>query len=80
MRSGTPGREVDDGEAQVDETTRPVHQHTFVVGSWGLSRRRARVADKVILHLMEWDGATALARLEGMFAFALYARQRRDSR
>ncbi len=33
---------------------------------------------EVILHLMEWGGVTALERLEGMFAFALYDRVRRQ--
>jgi asparagine synthase (glutamine-hydrolysing) len=33
---------------------------------------------EVILHLMESGGVTALERLEGMFAFALYDRDRRE--
>jgi len=33
---------------------------------------------EVILHLMERGGVTALERLEGMFAFALYDRERRE--
>jgi asparagine synthase (glutamine-hydrolysing) len=33
---------------------------------------------EVILHLMEWAGPAALERLEGMFAFALYDRERRE--
>src|SRR5947209_2405562 len=33
---------------------------------------------EVILHLMEWGGARALERLEGMFAFALYDRVGRE--
>jgi asparagine synthase (glutamine-hydrolysing) len=33
---------------------------------------------EVILHLMEWGGAAALERLEGMFAFALYDRVKRE--
>ena len=33
---------------------------------------------EVILQLMEWGGPTALERLEGMFAFALYDRERRE--